>query len=521
MRLTEHQRQEFENLLPWIRGEGGHFAKLKGSAGVGKTFTVNKLLQEVKKLTVTYKDPESKLMVSGAPRICVTAPTHQAKKVIQKATEQVARTIQSLLGLAPNTDIDNFDINKPEFAIKNTPGMHKFDYIVIDEASMLNTMLKNMIVEMAKEHGVKLLFIYDEAQLAPVGERKIPIEEMSTPFFGHLKEVIRTGSDNPLMEFLIDIRNNITSGKDAFSHVSKFDNKGGMVFFRDRKEFEKRAVMRAYTTYRNGKPGEDKILAYTNKRVSELNLIVRSSIKLAEKLNDPIHNFFIPNEPIVSLKTIKDSIIVTSEEFVVENPEIGEEMFEYYLRDKETKVANFVDVQYAHIKVINADIKVLGGNSKERVRFILPEVENYKEFLKVFTWYHSLGKVDRNWDSFTDWKSGLFLIRELQDAKGKTVCSKDFDYAYATTIHKSQGSTYTNIYLDEADVDQIEDMRFCRFLYDIEKKKAAKQLLTLVEFEKNYPTFTDYYNFMQETKNRLKYVAMSRAKSFVVVNTRK
>jgi ATP-dependent exoDNAse (exonuclease V) alpha subunit len=31
--------------------------------------------------------------------------------------------------------------------------------------------------------------------------------------------------------------------------------------------------------------------------------------------------------------------------------------------------------------------------------------------------------------------------------------SKDFDYGYAITVHKSQGSTYTNVFVDEADID--------------------------------------------------------------------
>ena len=63
---------------------------------------------------------------------------------------------------------------------------------------------------------------------------------------------------------------------------------------------------------------------------------------------------------------------------------------------------------------------------------------------------------------------------------GRTIKNKAIDYSYAITVHKSQGSTYNNVFVSEADINNNSNTR---------------------------------------NRNQLKYVALSRASETAVVIT--
>ena len=62
-------------------------------------------------------------------------------------------------------------------------------------------------------------------------------------------------------------------------------------------------------------------------------------------------------------------------------------------------------------------------------------------------------------------------MEDIRDGNKKLIVKKDFDYGYAITVHKSQGSTYNTIFITENVIDQ---------------------------------------NPLNEERNKLKYVALSR-----------
>ena len=45
-------------------------------------------------------------------------------------------------------------------------------------------------------------------------------------------------------------------------------------------------------------------------------------------------------------------------------------------------------------------------------------------------------------------------MEDLRGSSGGLIVKKDLDYGYAITIHKSQGSTYTNVMINEDNVDK-------------------------------------------------------------------
>lgn len=69
---------------------------LDGAAGTGKTTIAREFISNLK---------------ASKTQLAVTAPTHKAKKVIQDATDFKSQTIQKLLGLRPDVNLDGFNPN--------------------------------------------------------------------------------------------------------------------------------------------------------------------------------------------------------------------------------------------------------------------------------------------------------------------------------------------------------------------------------------------------------------------------
>src|SRR6266403_2898280 len=194
IQLNESQQIVLQNLIDWSHTTNKEdlLATLKGSAGTGKTTITNEFIKQCK-----FKYG-----------VVVSAPTHKAKKVIERATNLKSFTIQKLLGLRPNTDLDNFDINFPQFDSGAETEIQYFKLLIIDEASMLNTDLYDLICKEANRYNVKVLFIGDALQLPPINEiASKAITDVKNIF--ELTVIVRQKDTNPLADLLIALRNDI------------------------------------------------------------------------------------------------------------------------------------------------------------------------------------------------------------------------------------------------------------------------------------------------------------------------
>jgi exodeoxyribonuclease V alpha subunit len=115
---------------------------LTGGPGTGKTTTVRALLRLLRAKRGTY---------------LLASPTGKAAKRLAEATGAPARTLHRLLGVGFGGRIAH-DAEHPLDA----------DLIVVDEASMLDELLANMLVK-AVPSGAHLLFVGDVDQLPSVG----------------------------------------------------------------------------------------------------------------------------------------------------------------------------------------------------------------------------------------------------------------------------------------------------------------------------------------------------------------
>ena len=114
---------------------------ITGAAGTGKTTLCTGLLMLLDELGKTYE-------------IC--APTGKAANKLKTTTGRAASTIHRLLGYAPSS---GFRVN-PENPLS-------VDYLVIDEASMVDLMLLKAVFE-GVAHKTRLIFVGDPYQIPPV-----------------------------------------------------------------------------------------------------------------------------------------------------------------------------------------------------------------------------------------------------------------------------------------------------------------------------------------------------------------
>lgn len=134
--LSEEQRMALEKSL------NHPVSILTGGPGTGKTTCLKSLIR---------------LLEGNRLRYALASPTGRAAKRLSNATERPASTIHRLLGFSPDKGFQHHE-NNPL----------KVDFLVIDEASMLDLVLTYHLLNAVKP-GTHILFVGDVDQLPSVG----------------------------------------------------------------------------------------------------------------------------------------------------------------------------------------------------------------------------------------------------------------------------------------------------------------------------------------------------------------
>lgn len=386
---------------------------LAGYAGTGKSSIVGYIIQNNRS-------------------VVVSAPTHKAKVVIERCTGKQGATIQALLGLQPNTSLEHFDINNMQFDPIGTKLIGKYSLVVVDEASMLGKDLHTLLVQEAEKHNTKILFMGDSAQLPPVNEHIS--EVFANPNITWLTKVERQSGDNPLMGIYDSIRSNIQAEKDMFIHRdSAIDHTGtrqGVVFV-DNNIFS-HAIIEVFSSpfYRKD-ANYCKVLAYTNENVGKWNRIVRNAIigenKRVVELGDVLMSYN-------TISRNKEALITNSAEYTVQG------------------ITERIDPQ--GIAVYTTSLQDVDTGKGVVVDILVPDTHNIAKFKEVIQALRQKAKNATGktrsvlWAIYYSTKANYLLMQPVGDI------AKDLDYGYACTVHKSQGSTYHTVFIDEDNIDR-------------------------------------------------------------------
>lgn len=417
--LTQEQWTALQALEQFAHSEEKLYL-LTGYAGTGKTTLLQVLLNRFRQQRDRRK-------------VVLTAFSNKATKVLQRMAhfwglDIDCMTCCQLLALKPVIDDES---GKQVFRSdrKQARQIDRFRLVIVDECSMINQEMWDLLVNAVSTlHGqTQLLFVGDAAQLPPVGEPESPCFRQIY-HRSDLKEVVRYGGAIGILAE--DIRHNLErDGFPRFRNNINTERTEGCFVIPQRQQWEA-LILKAFTSqaYQNN-PDQVRALAYTNRRVNQLNQKIRTAIYGANAAR------FVPGERLIAINPCLEEeaiVLPTSAECEVLEVRRGRE--------------NNWPVWFLEIETEEGKFKTLR---------VLHESGLAEYQLKLDT----LAK-EKRWQEFWDLKQFFHEV----------------DYAYSLTIHKSQGSTFQDVFVDvpsmAANRNVIERNQLCYVAFT----RAAKRL---------------------------------------------
>lgn len=424
--LNDEQYDGINKIRQWLNSKSTFFT-LMGSAGSGKSTIIKKLLDEYRYGVV------------------VSAPTHKAVGVIHDITNKESATLHSLLGLRPDVDLSNFDPNFPTFNPIALPKINSYNLVVIDESSMINQALFDLIKEKTINSRTKVLFVGDPCQIPPVGEKESVVFIQDNIEKHILTKIERQAGTNPILLVADVIRNNLTSGDDIFIRKTKINDSGeGIIFITDKKEFRKLVLDKFISESFNKDINYCRGIAWKNDTVMQSNQVVRASIFGNNS------NIIEVNDVLMGYRTITNDkqnavIIQNSADYrVVEKS--GLEENEYGINGFKVKLRE--DLTKRQFKF--QDVFIIDANDHDNLHL----------YAQMHDFFRDAAKSNKKmWTKYYAFRRSNLLMKTIDKHKNGTyrntgeVIVKDLDYGFFITAHKSQGSTYNHVMIILSDIE--------------------------------------------------------------------
>lgn len=469
--LNDQQKSALYELEKFIE-DGGTEITLSGYAGTGKSTIIG----------IFSKWLNNRI---GRGNIVYTAPTHRAN-VITKQNNPNANvyTLSALFGFTPDTDIameqGSLDLRELEFRAKNQMKYEPGQLIIIDEASMVQDGLYEYIQEIVAKHNGSVIYVGDSAQLRPVKS-----DHISKVFTSDgvpqitLTKVERTG-DNPILKEATRLRRG-----EGLSYQTDINDKGqGVLYTSDDAIIDKNLKQIVTSEEFNADPLHFRVLTATNAAASTYNSKIRSLrygkfakpfvkgdiiMGYSNKLRKPDGSYRLINSGDYIVQSVKDTNI----KFKTDKGDIEFKAFNLSIRPTGGTIMD--DFQLTVIDKNEPDSKLFEVvEYKDRLWKMAKEAKQNGQISK----YRDLVQMAFNIDN------ELNITKNLEDNQGRLKIRKAIDYGYAQTVWKSQGSTYSKVLILSNEID----------------------------------TF-GYGKDVMQLRNELRYVAVSRAKNFVIINS--
>lgn len=469
--LNDQQKSALYELEKFIEDDGTEIT-LSGYAGTGKSTIIG----------IFSKWLNNRI---GRGNIVYTAPTHRAN-VITKQNNPNANvyTLSALFGFTPDTDIameqGPLDLRELEFRAKNQMKYEPGQLIIIDEASMVQDGLYEYIQEIVAKHNGSVIYVGDSAQLRPVKS-----DHISKVFTSDgvpqitLTKVERTG-DNPILKEATRLRRG-----EGLSYQTDINDKGQGVLYTSNDTVINENLKQIISSEEfNADPLHFRVLTATNAAVSAYNSKIRSLrygkfakpfvkgdiiMGYSNKLRKPDGSYKLVNSGDYVIQNLTDTTV----KFKTDKGDIEFKAFKLSIRPIGGTVMD--DFQLTVIDRNEPDSKLFEVvEYKDRLWKMAKEAKQNGQISK----YRDLVQMAFNIDN------ELNITKNLEDNQGRLKIRKAIDYGYAQTVWKSQGSTYSKVLILSNEID----------------------------------TF-GYGRDVMQLRNELRYVAVSRAKNFVIINS--
>ena len=413
--FTDDQQAAYDAVYDRL-ARGERYTGLRGYAGTGKTFLVSRLVEQ---------------LVEEDCTVTVCAPTHKAVQVLSEELGEAPvemQTLHSFLGLRLSPTEDG------EYELVHDEGCDFTEGVVIvDEASMIGREEWKHIEDTSG--FVQWLFVGDPAQLPPVNEDPSPALDVPGPT---LETIHRQAADNPILELATQIR---TEADGRFG--STFENGKGVAITRNRDEFLD-SVLRAFDTDAfQADATHARLLAYRNKTVRRYNREIRTARYGTDA------DRFVEREWLVATETwFHEGVprLTNSEE----------------VRVKTATVDTFEADDQSEWKTWKLKVRT-PGRGLTRTAYVLHEDE--------FERYENA--LEKRREAATEDGSKWDRYYELRERFARV------DYAYATTVHRAQGSTFDTVFVDHRDLQACRGEERQALLY-VAVTRPARRLALLV-----------------------------------------
>lgn len=454
--LNEQQGAAFDGIIDWFGDRNGsRQSLLVGYAGTGKTYNVQRIAKEIQQV--------------HKARICFTAFTHKACQVLSKMADEAGlnvevRTICSLLGLI--VEYDKF--GKGKIKQKSDDKSYQYDFVVIDEGSMVGHKLNEFVEDMQARY----LVMGDPCQLPDVETG------LESPVFTTIKDkweltkVVRY--DGAIYKYVTDIRENIVEKKLPFHkyEIGAFDKFTEDKWLNNVIEYYKKAIQNE-----DSDPNAIRALSWSNARVQAINNTVRNALYGDHALPYIVGERLVAKDMIevkhpdgdwqsgALWNTGSNTVLMYScDECVINAVKRGIKTvfgasFEGWLLDITTDLGDDATVFTPDVEEKNRILAICGMQKKA---ILDTHFEDRKRPQMWAIFYKGLNEL------------GLKMANEAFMRK--------LQYVFCITIHQSQGSTFKTVFADVSNVFGCQDIELRNKLLYVQGSRASEELYLLNNF---------------------------------------
>jgi hypothetical protein len=443
-KLNEQQQQALLDLEKFYNNpeEYNNEIALIGYAGTGKT-TIMSLFD--------------KYLMSKGEIPKYSAPTHRANAVtaLNNPNADVI-TLHKAFGLSPDLDLTNgqLSIENLESSVNSEPKISYGDYLIIDESSMITDQLYGFIEQNKKDLNIKVIYMGDPAQLAPVDTKKKETSvsvALKNPFKLQLTKVERTG-DNPILAESTNLR----EGRPLSGISDEVDGKG-VEYISDSARTNQVIGQSLQEMQETGDFLHFRMLSAKNSGLKLLNDLARKNLYNVDDTTQLVDgDILMGNDNFGGTMNAYDiynsgdyRVISTSKEItkkIKTETSIGDIEFKGY----EVTLEDLLDKSSEKVKLFIATNGVNQAASKQFISAISALAKKAKEastrqsrgmyFAKMFAL-----------------KKQVAFMEDLYNDYGEIAIKKTLGYGYAHSIHKSQGGTYNKVLVL---LDTIDNSKF-------------------------------------------------------------
>lgn len=405
---------------------------IEGKAGTGKTTIAKEILKE-------FEDEQ----------IYVAAVSHKAKGVIKSSFVDDTRgkkffSIAGLLGMKGINDNDTqttkFQVGLKVPLLDNPPAL-----LVIDEASMITEdVLKKIInINSSLSRPFQMLFLGDIGQIQPIRDEQSEFYRTHKDLLNKKSDIfnskhksklitrVRQGEANPILPYADYFWENSQKENPELNptqHIvrnNQITDKGSLLFSNSESEVLNSVIKAVKNAVEKGLTNHVKIVTYHVNEKTELNQKIHEALFGKDSdyskgdmliLNSPYDlpdvNATMENSSEIQIKSIQDE---DTDEFGVHILYLETNGTAYTRTGNEQKDCVIQVVSRNDIGLYNQKLQELASYAKRQTNRALKK---------------------QAWSDFWEYK-GRYA---------------DVDFGYAITAHKSQGSTYDIVVVDEKDI---------------------------------------------------------------------